>query len=391
MLCLFCDATVLGQGMDCTRKHCPKELIECVLLRDCLVNIFDFLSVSRQHCVMIYVVTGGAMLRLRISQLSPLPPLLPTTVFLPRCPSNSSACAHAPQGSRTTFGNKMTASILYRLSTCSVKECEDMRFFPDMTRAHAGRCDIHLVPPADQTAFWGCILTPVHILPDVTSALVQKHKQLQFVPDSIGSLSQLTWLELSHNEITMLPPELGGLLPEVGTSRVTAQTRRGSTEFHTHHSFTAIIASILVLASLTQTARTPHCTVQLLSLHLRLHHAWPVPDLSVPQLESLHLAENFLTQLPESIGRMSKLGVLQLRANRLTSIPTSLINCTGLFTLDLSQNRLTSFGAWPEESKQVTPASPPMSTPVHLHESEPSPCLHPHPCPHPRCYTLLPV
>lgn len=80
-------------------------------------------------------------------------------------------------------------------------------------------------------------------------------------------------------------------------------------------------------------------------------------------MQELILTENFLVELPNSIGRMSKLnnlnvdrnalaalptdignlislGVLSLRDNKLTKLPAELGNCTQLHVLDVSGNRL---------------------------------------------------
>lgn len=80
-------------------------------------------------------------------------------------------------------------------------------------------------------------------------------------------------------------------------------------------------------------------------------------------MQELILTENFLVELPTSLGRMTKLnnlnidrnslvavpadigncinlGVLSLRDNKLSKMPTELGNCAKLHVLDLSGNRL---------------------------------------------------
>ncbi|WP_205632821.1 leucine-rich repeat domain-containing protein [Chlorobaculum limnaeum] len=49
-----------------------------------------------------------------------------------------------------------------------------------------------------------------------------------------------------------------------------------------------------------------------------------------------------LTELPESLGQLTQLRLLNLRENQLTSLPESLGKLTKLQSLDLSTNRLTS-------------------------------------------------
>lgn len=80
-------------------------------------------------------------------------------------------------------------------------------------------------------------------------------------------------------------------------------------------------------------------------------------------MQELILTENFLTKLPDSIGRMTKLnnlnvdrnaledipieigscaslGVLSLRDNKLKKLPSELGNCLSLHVLDVSGNQL---------------------------------------------------
>lgn len=80
-------------------------------------------------------------------------------------------------------------------------------------------------------------------------------------------------------------------------------------------------------------------------------------------MQELILTENFLIQLPDSIGEMTKLnnlnvdrnaleyipneigtcislGVLSLRDNKLKKLPAELGNCTSLHVLDVSGNQL---------------------------------------------------
>lgn len=57
-------------------------------------------------------------------------------------------------------------------------------------------------------------------------------------------------------------------------------------------------------------------------------------------MQELILTENFLMELPRSIGRMTKLNNLNVDRNTLTSIPNEIGNCINLGVLSLRDNKL---------------------------------------------------
>jgi internalin A len=69
------------------------------------------------------------------------------------------------------------------------------------------------------------------------------------------------------------------------------------------------------------------------------------------QLQRLELSRNQLTELPESLGQLTQLQFLDLSGNRLTQLPESLGQLTQLQQLHLSGNRLTQL---PESLGQLT-------------------------------------
>jgi hypothetical protein len=64
------------------------------------------------------------------------------------------------------------------------------------------------------------------------------------------------------------------------------------------------------------------------------------------QLQSLDLSDNRLTALPQSLGRLTHLQSLDLSDNRLTALPQSLGRLTHLRSLNLSYNQLTALPEW---------------------------------------------
>lgn len=58
------------------------------------------------------------------------------------------------------------------------------------------------------------------------------------------------------------------------------------------------------------------------------------------RLNNLNVDRNALEVLPSEIGNLTNLGVLSLRDNKLTKLPAELGNCVSLHVLDVSGNRL---------------------------------------------------
>lgn len=62
-------------------------------------------------------------------------------------------------------------------------------------------------------------------------------------------------------------------------------------------------------------------------------------------MQELILTENFLTELPMSLGQMTKLNNLNVDRNSLESLPTDIGNCTNLGVLSLRENKLKKLPA----------------------------------------------
>ena len=103
------------------------------------------------------------------------------------------------------------------------------------------------------------------------------------------------------------------------------------------------------VATLIEEARKNQAT----TLHLSDQNLTELPESigQLTQLQTLDLSSNQLTKLPESIGRLTQLQSLDLWANQLTQFPESIGQLTQLQTLDLSYNQLTEL---PEFVGQLT-------------------------------------
>jgi protein scribble len=58
------------------------------------------------------------------------------------------------------------------------------------------------------------------------------------------------------------------------------------------------------------------------------------------RLNNLNVDRNSLVSLPSDIGNLTNLGVLSLRDNKLTKMPSEIGNCVALHVMDVSGNRL---------------------------------------------------
>lgn len=58
------------------------------------------------------------------------------------------------------------------------------------------------------------------------------------------------------------------------------------------------------------------------------------------RLNNLNVDRNALVAIPSEVGNLTNLGVLSLRDNKLTKLPAELGNCVSLHVLDVSGNRL---------------------------------------------------
>ena len=155
-------------------------------------------------------------------------------------------------------------------------------------------------------------------LSDNNSHLTLRHMRLASVPEWVGDLASLTWLDLGGNELVSVPQSLGKL---TGLTRLDLGSNR----------LTALPESLGKLTGLTR-------------LDLGGNQLASVPDLlgKLTGLAWLDLSGNRLTALPEWRGKLAALAWLDLGGNRLTAPPWWLGKLPALNWLNLSGNRLAS-------------------------------------------------
>jgi leucine-rich repeat protein SHOC2 len=144
---------------------------------------------------------------------------------------------------------------------------------------------------------------------------------LTALPESIGTISTLTELNLTNNRLNNLP------------------------------------RSIVNLSKLTKITLTDNCLNKLpdeigklhnlVELHLYGNQLTSLPDCigNLSKLTRLSLCSNRLTDLTSAIGSLVNLSWLNLYDNRLTSLPKSIKNLSALTALHLSRNPLTDLSS----------------------------------------------
>ena len=144
----------------------------------------------------------------------------------------------------------------------------------------------------------------------------------------LRGLSALRYLNLSSNQLTALPPELGQL------QNLTLDLQQ--------------------LTSLNWANPEP-------ALDLNQLTSLP-PELGQLQnLTTLYLPGNQLTSLPPELGQLQSLELLYLDHNQLTSLPPELGQLTNLTTLYLTENPLTGClpAGWRDQGIKFWPSAPP--------------------------------
>ena len=143
------------------------------------------------------------------------------------------------------------------------------------------------------------------------------HNQLTALPESVGQLTQLQRLDLGGNQLTALPESLGRLT-QLRSLNLTA------------NQLTALRES---LGQLTQLQRLDLSRNQLTALPESLGQ--------LTQLQTLDLSNNQLKAVPESLGLLETLQILSLSRNKLRVLPESIGNLSDISELNLNENQLT--------------------------------------------------
>ncbi|XP_061361450.1 plant intracellular Ras-group-related LRR protein 5-like [Gastrolobium bilobum] len=179
-----------------------------------------------------------------------------------------------------------------------------------LSAAHGSSEKLSLMKVA--TLIENCAKSGAEIL-DLRGKLVD---QMEWLPVSIGKLSDVTEVDLSENRIMALPTTMGGL------KALTKLDLHSNQIINLPHSFGELINLID------------------LDLHANKLRSLPPTFGNLTNLIDLDLSSNEFTHLPETIGNLSSLKRLNVETNELEELPYTIGNCSLLSVLKLDFNQL---------------------------------------------------
>jgi internalin A len=228
----------------------------------------------------------------------------------------------------------------------------------------------HLIAQADEEQWKKLNLLGMYLpeLPSEIGSLTNltilyfSDNQLSALPEAIGNLTSLTSFDLRNNQLSALPEAIGNLTSltsfDLRNNQLSAlpETIRNLTSltslYLNGNQFRILPEAIWSLTNLTslylsnnQLGALPEAIgnlTNLTSLYLSNNQLDTLPEAiwNLTSLTSLYLSNNQLDTLPEAIGNLTNLTSLYLSNNQLDTLPEAIGNLTNLTSLDISNNRL---------------------------------------------------
>lgn len=164
------------------------------------------------------------------------------------------------------------------------------------------------------------------------TALAVVMKGLVSIPDEIGKLASLVYLDLNNNDLTSLPDRIGDL----------ASLQELDLQYNQLESLPATIGKLKSLKHLTIAANQVS--------------ALPATFCNLVSLAVLPLGGNRLASLPDGMQGLASLTHLDASCNELTSLPSSIVGLRSLVRLDIDGNPLAplpgTITAWIESLRR---------------------------------------
>lgn len=166
-------------------------------------------------------------------------------------------------------------------------------------------------------------------------------KELDLLPDTIGNLTKLRFLDLQWNKIDSLPESFGNLI------ELEELNLNGS--WSTNDDKAVYNAIMELPQSFCNLKKLRKFTCE--SNGLR---SLPANFGELTSLKKVNLSTNRITEIPESIGELTNLTNLDLGSNRISNIPPSLCKLEKLDDLVLSYNNIGSIPECIDQLKLLT-------------------------------------
>jgi Leucine-rich repeat (LRR) protein len=185
---------------------------------------------------------------------------------------------------------------------------------------------------------------------DEVTQLDLSANQISSLPPEIGQLTNLQSLDISRNQISSLPPEI-------------VQLTNLQTLYISFNQISSLPPEIVQLTNLqtldiggNQISSLPPEIVQLtnlqdLSISGNQISSLPPEIVQLTNLQDLSISGNQISSLPPEIVQLTNLQFLTISYNQISSLPPEIVQLTNLQTLDISFNQISSL---PPEIVQLT-------------------------------------
>ncbi|MFT5779401.1 MAG: hypothetical protein ACI837_002359 [Crocinitomicaceae bacterium] len=176
--------------------------------------------------------------------------------------------------------------------------------------------------------------------PDKVYMLDIAYPPISELPESIGLLKNLVWLELNDNNLVSLPDAICELKDLKVLNLSDNKLRSLPVNFGNLTNLTTLILEDNMLKALPESMKR---LSKLEKLNIRGNKFAELPDLigAFKSLTFIDLARNELTTFPGSIGKLKQLNFLNACSNNLEILPREMGELKSLATIYLSDNELS--------------------------------------------------